>query len=749
MAVDPFQEIVQTFHHVANNHSARIYRGHCMDHIDRLVGLCKVWCATKFFHPYLAYRNDIDWDQALIHALPKVLAAENADAYAGAMQSMLSALGDSVSRVRPHGRESQGPAPQGLPFSRDADGGVLVVSFRAVGDDDWDALIQELQTIQGKLAQLRGLVLDMRGSAIADFCFSFSGLDRELSATPLAGPGQRSRIHLGFAQQGGAPSGDYHSALQTADGKVYAPPQDARDLPCVFLLDEETRAPRVALALQKAGKAAIMVEGDACECALVRTASIDIGEGLAAHLRISEIIYADGCGGFAPDVSLPASAGPDALIKAALAWLAAPKERVIERKPLPAAAAPTPERAYAETNYPSLEHRLLAAFRIWGVIHTFFPYKELITEDWQGVLREFLPRFQIAADATAYAMTIAEMVTRIGDSHCSVQSAKLDEHIGVATPAVRVRMIEGLPVVTDIYDQAIAGLDVGDVVIAVDGVDAKARAAMLSRCHSASTPQALDMVVAARLLCGPDASAATLTVHGGDGKRKDIKLPRAKASWAPMAEQRGGEMLRMLTRDIGYADLDRLPVAGVDDMFERFKDTKAIIFDMRGYPHGTAWAIAPRLTERNDVAAALIERPIVSADVISSEENLGGSAVQRSVQRVPRTDKWRYKGRTVMLMDERTFSQAEHTGLFFKAANDTLLVGSPTVGANGDVTQFVVPGDIWIGFTGQAIKHADGRQLQRVGLIPDVEIRPTIAGIRAGRDEVLEKAIDVIEAGSI
>ena len=66
-----------------------------------------------------------------------------------------------------------------------------------------------------------------------------------------------------------------------------------------------------------------------------------------------------------------------------------------------------------------------------------------------------------------------------------------------------------------------------------------------------------------------------------------------------------------------------MAVAAVDDMFERFKETRAIIFDMRGYPHGTAWAIAPRLTERLDVAGALFERPIVNADALPSEAKLG------------------------------------------------------------------------------------------------------------------------------
>jgi C-terminal processing protease CtpA/Prc len=114
-------------------------------------------------------------------------------------------------------------------------------------------------------------------------------------------------------------------------------------------------------------------------------------------------------------------------------------------------------------------------------------------------------------------------------------------------------------------------------------------------------------------------------------------------------------------------------------------------------------------------------------------------------QLIPTTDKWLYKGRTVMLIDERAISQAEHTGLFFEAANGTKFIGSPTAGANGDVTQFCVPGGIWIHFSGQAVRHADGRQLQRVGLVPDLEVRPTIQGIRSGRDEVLDKAIEYLE----
>lgn len=94
-----------------------------------------------------------------------------------------------------------------------------------------------------------------------------------------------------------------------------------------------------------------------------------------------------------------------------------------------------------------------------------------------------------------------------------------------------------------------------------------------------------------------------------------------------------------------------------------------------------------------------------------------------------------------MLIDERTQCQAEHTGLFFEAANGTEFIGSPTAGANGDVTNFLVPGNITLGFSGHDVRHADGRQLQQIGLQPKIPVKPTISGIRAGKDEVLEAAI--------
>ena len=101
-----------------------------------------------------------------------------------------------------------------------------------------------------------------------------------------------------------------------------------------------------------------------------------------------------------------------------------------------------------------------------------------------------------------------------------------------------------------------------------------------------------------------------------------------------------------------------------------------------------------------------------------------------------------------MLIDERAISQSEHTALGFEQVADTVFVGTPTAGANGDVTSFFLPGGMQVYFTGHDVRHADGRQLQRVGILPDVEVAPTLAGIRAGRDEVLERAVAYLRGTS-
>lgn len=47
-------------------------------------------------------------------------------------------------------------------------------------------------------------------------------------------------------------------------------------------------------------------------------------------------------------------------------------------------------------------------------------------------------------------------------------------------------------------------------------------------------------------------------------------------------------------------------------------------------------------------------------------------------------------------------------------------------------------------FFRRPIRHPDKRPTQHIGIVPDVEVKPTLDGIRAGRGEVLEEALKQI-----
>jgi len=403
-------------------------------------------------------------------------------------------------------------------------------------------------------------------------------------------------------------------------------------------------------------------------------------------------------------------------------------------------------RTYPDA-YPSTELRILAAYKVWGVLHYFFAYRDLLDEDWDGLLTQFLPRMIAAKDALEYNLTIAEWLTHAADTFTAAQSATLTQYFGQAPVGLRLRIIEKHVTITEVLDPAAAqaGVKIGDVVKKVDGETLVDRFKRQELYVSASTPQRLTIDVVAQILNGPDDSNAALTLEDPAGTRKDVTLKRSKQFSALLKTQPAGEATKLLRGGIGYADLTRLKASDVDSMFEKFRQAPAIIFDMRGEPaEDCIAAVAARLTTEPDVPAAVVTGPVV----ITPDWSQGSIASQSSsyffVQTIGNSTNWKYKNRSVMLVDERTLNAGEKAGLFLEAANKTEFVGAPSAGAHSVLSNFTLPGGIVVSFSGQDIRHANGGKLQRLGLQPNVNVTPTLAGIRSGKDEVLEKALDYL-----
>ena len=100
-----------------------------------------------------------------------------------------------------------------------------------------------------------------------------------------------------------------------------------------------------------------------------------------------------------------------------------------------------------------------------------------------------------------------------------------------------------------------------------------------------------------------------------------------------------------------------------------------------------------------------------------------------------------YMGSVVILVDEISLSQAEYTAMAFRGAPSAVVVGSMTAGADGNISQIPLPGGMSTLMSGIGVFYPDGTPTQRVGIVPDLVVRPSIAGIREGRDEVLEVGV--------
>lgn len=716
--------------------------------VERLAALGRAWAAARYFHPWLAWR-EVDWDGALVAAVPRVIEARDASQYGAAVQQMLGALNDPVTCVL---ARAETPPPGPATLARATADGILVITLNPATLPQGREEVAPLAAALREWPRAKAVVFDLRGHqlwharspAIIGVLFQTSGLNQLLQFAPLRAPAHRSRMYSGLPPT--APGGSlfYHAAWYVRDGTLLEA-RSSRPKPVVFLADQSSLLPPIAPALQYAGYARIVAQGGISEAGLVERHRLSLADGLEAFLRTSELVYEDGSTGLTPDLTLPAAAHGEALdaaLELAREHAGAPRP---QREKVPMWTAPRAENAYAQNEYPPVALRLLAAFRLWAAGRYFFAYRHLMTSDWDRVLSETIPRLLEADDAQQYALAIAAMAAHLGDTHAAVTGRALAEYFGTAAPPVRTRMVEGKPVLWRLLDDRAAretGLAPGDLVLAVDGEPAGERMRRLARYLSASTPHSLDALLMERWLDGPPGTSAELTVRDAAGRTRSVRLARRNPARRP-PPWRAGPVWTLLAGGVGYVDLERLAPQKVEEMFQALHAARAIVFDLRGYPQGTGWLIAPRLAGRPGIVAACFRRPLVLFPEGRAGDVETRGASWEFCQHLPGSGDGKFYGRVVALIDERTLSQAEHAALFLRAAG-ARLVGGASAGANGDVARIALPGGLLVSFSGQEVLLPDGSQLQRIGLRPEVEVRPTVEGVRAGRDEVLEKALELL-----
>jgi C-terminal processing protease CtpA/Prc len=380
--------------------------------------------------------------------------------------------------------------------------------------------------------------------------------------------------------------------------------------------------------------------------------------------------------------------------------------------------------------------RLAAVILAWNVFQHFYPYFDVVDTDWEAVLPEALGRAAEDPDGAAFADTLRRMVHALHDGHGRVGGR------AVGLPTFRLPFelawIEGHLVVTAARVVNGVGAAPGDVVVSIDGKSAEQLWEELEPLISAATEQwaryrALGLIVARQ---GPDRYTAEL--RKPDGRQYSIQSVAIPAAGAGFGEPRPGKIAE-IERGIWYVDLDRITDEDFTAALPDLAGADGIVFDLRGYPSRLSTIVIAHLIDE-PVTCAQWHVPVVRRpDREKMEFKFSDWQVDPQAPRLT--------ARAAFITDGRAISYAETYLGIVEQYHLAEIVGGPTAGTNGNVNPLTLPGGYTITWTGMKVLKHDGSQHHGVGIQPRVPVERTIRGVAEGRDELLEKAVEVVKAG--
>lgn len=392
------------------------------------------------------------------------------------------------------------------------------------------------------------------------------------------------------------------------------------------------------------------------------------------------------------------------------------------------------ENPYKELKETDAGYKVLALFRYWNMINYYFPYKNLLEEDWKEVLEEFIPKVVLSRSQEEYVLSILELTARIQDSHAFGMDwhRYVYHYLGQRMLPIHIRFIENKPVVTGFHPGAPdMGLEKGDVITHINGRSYNEIVEEGLKYTPGSNLATKMRDIGRRFLRTNDSTVVLKVERKGNFFRKELKTIPFEWVGPEISDTRS---FKLLDSTIGYIDNGLLKVKELRAMWDSLQNTRALIIDCRNYPSDFVhYQLSKYLIPKPEPFVRLSKGSIEEPGLFTMSETLPVGVKNPHY----------YKGKVLILIDETTQSQAEFNVIAYSLHPNATILGSHTAGADGNVSKIELPGNISTWFSGIGIYYPDGRETQRTGIVPDVIVKPTIRGIREGRDEVLEKALEL------
>ena len=397
------------------------------------------------------------------------------------------------------------------------------------------------------------------------------------------------------------------------------------------------------------------------------------------------------------------------------------------------------ENSYPNMNFGDTGYRLLGLFRYWNIIEYYYPYKNIIGENWDQVLLEFIPKFIDGTDYESYLLTISEMTTRIHDSHALViekSGGNITRRFGIYIIPVNFVIIDNQVVISKIIQEC--GLKPGDIVLKVGDKSMDEILEERRRYISQSRKDSGGLLYLSLFRIHEKNTEVTVIRNG-----KTIVV-NAKGSQRSINFDVDTKSQAMEDGQIYYINAGLLKKGEINKIMKEWWNTKGLIVDLRNYPSTPiVYELAEYLipTEKEFFIVSVPNRAIpgefyYSVPFVSGKPKGTNNGMP---------DDGIYMGKVVIIINEHTISQGETTVMSLRNTPGSIVLGRPSAGANGDRICFTLPGDIKTIISGFGVFYPDKEPIQRTGVQPDIYVEPTIEGIREGRDEFIEKAIELIK----
>ena len=370
--------------------------------------------------------------------------------------------------------------------------------------------------------------------------------------------------------------------------------------------------------------------------------------------------------------------------------------------------------------------RLGNVINTYNVFQHFYPYFDVVDVNWNNELEKALERSFKDSIPKDHLITLQKFTSPLNDGHIVVSYNRNSEW---STPPITWEWINDELVITNVLDSTIP-LKIGDIVTEINGVTTVEYFSEINSRISAGTEGWLNHNSQILSLSGEKDSELDIKVNN-----ETIKLIRNSYPYNSSARQSDYEKIN---DSVFYLNLNSIPMEEIEKLIPELEKSKSIICDLRVYPRGNHGFISYLLKEK-DTTKSWMQIP---QNIYPDREKL---TYQNSNWLLPSKKPYLGDKQIIFITKGTAISYAESYMGFIRGYKLATIIGQPTAGTNGNINRFKLSEGFSIRWTGMKVLKHDGSQLHGIGFLPDVYVKPTIEGLKAGKDEFLEKAIELTE----